>query len=304
MSVFFQKVAFLVLCLEGRKKGGNLMKYMTVKGEKLSQLGLGTWNMGENASRREEEIAAIRYGLFAGVNVIDTAEMYGEGQAESLVGEAIKDLDRSQLFLISKFYPWHASPDDQKKSLAASLKRLGTDYLDLYLLHWKSDYPLAETVKGLQDLEKAGLIRHWGVSNFDMADMQELVEIAGEGAVFANEDLYNLDKRGVEYDLLPWQKQHGIAFIGYSPFNSGDGQSIPVKASLKQIADERSVSVHQVLLAWTMRTGQVLTIPKASSIAHMRANLAAADLVLTAGELAALDRDYLPPKSKQPLESI
>ena len=162
------------------------MKYMTVKGEKLSQLGLGTWNMGENASRREEEIAAIRYGLFAGVNVIDTAEMYGEGQAESLVGEAIKDLDRSQLFLISKFYPWHASPDDQKKSLAASLKRLGTDYLDLYLLHWKSDYPLAETVKGLQDLEKAGLIRHWGVSNFDMADMQELVEIAGEGAVFAS----------------------------------------------------------------------------------------------------------------------
>lgn len=280
------------------------MKYMTVKGEKLSQLGLGTWNMGENASRREEEIAAIRCGLASGVNVIDTAEMYGEGRAESLVGEAIKDLDRSQLFLISKFYPWHASPDDQKKSLAASLKRLGTDYLDLYLLHWKSDYPLAETVKGLQDLQAAGLIRHWGVSNFDTADMQELVDIAGEGAVFANEDLYNLDKRGVEYDLLPWQKQHGISFIGYSPFNSGNGQSIPVKASLKQIADKRGVSVHQVLLAWTMRTGQVLTIPKAGSVDHMRANLAAADLVLTAGELAALDRDYLPPKSKQHLESI
>lgn len=280
------------------------MKYMTVKGEKLSQLGLGTWNMGENASRRDAEIAAIRCGLASGVNVIDTAEMYGEGRAESLVGEAIKDLDRSQLFLISKFYPWHASPDDQKKSLAASLKRLRTDYLDLYLLHWKSDYPLAETVKGLQDLQAAGLIRHWGVSNFDTADMQELVDIAGEGAVFANEDLYNLDKRGVEYDLLPWQKQHGIAFIGYSPFNSGNGQSIPVKASLKQIADKRGVSVHQVLLAWTMRTGQVLTIPKASSVAHMRANLAAADLVLTAGELAALDRYYLPPKSKQPLESI
>lgn len=236
------------------------MKYMTVKGEKLSQLGLGTWGMGEKASKREEEIAALRCGLSSGVNVIDTAEMYGEGQAESLVGEAIKDLDRSQLFLISKFYPWHASPREQKKSLAASLKRLGTDYLDLYLLHWKSDYPLAETVKGLQDLQAAGLIRHWGVSNFDTADMQELVDIAGEGAVFANEDLYNLDKRGV--------------------------------------------SVHQVLLAWTMRTGQVLTILKASSVDHMRANLAAADLVLTAGELAALDRDYLPPKSKQPLESI
>ena len=280
------------------------MKYMTVKEEKLSQLGLGTWNMGENASRREEEIAAIRYGLSAGVNVIDTAEMYGEGRAESLVGEAIKDLDRSQLFLISKFYPWHASPDDQKKRLAASLKRLRTDYLDLYLLHWKSDYPLAETVKGLHDLQAAGLIRHWGVSNFDTADMQELVDIAREGAVFANEDLYNLDKRGVEYDLLPWQKQHGIAFIGYSPLNSGNGQSIPVKASLKQIADKRGVSVHQVMLAWTMRTGQVLTIPKAGSVDHMRANLAAADLVLTAGELAALDRDYLPPKSKQPLESI
>jgi diketogulonate reductase-like aldo/keto reductase len=250
------------------------MKYMTVKGEKLSQLGLGTWNMGENAEKRDAEIEAIRCGLASGVNVIDTAEMYGEGRAESLVGEAIKDLDRSQLFLISKFYPWHASPD------------------------------LAETVKGLQDLQAAGLIRHWGVSNFDTADMQELVDIAGEGAVFANEDLYNLDKRGVEYDLLPWQKQHDIAFIGYSPFNSGDGQSIPVKPSLKQIADERGVSVHQVMLAWTMRTGQVLTIPKASSVDHMRANLAAADLVLTAGELAALDRDYLPPKSKQPLESI
>ena len=160
----------------------------------LSGLGMGTWGIGEDASKKKDELAALRYGLDHGIKVIDTAEMYGEGKSEKLIGEAIRGYDRSKIFLISKFYPYHASPELERQSLEKSLKRLGTDYLDLYLLHWRGDKRLSETVRGLKELEKEGLIRHWGVSNFDVADLEELFSVPGGKDCLANEDLYNLSE--------------------------------------------------------------------------------------------------------------
>lgn len=270
----------------------------------LTGLGMGTWGMGEDPKKKKDEITSLRYGLDNGVKIIDTAEMYGEGTSESLVGEAIKGYNRSELFLITKFYPYHASPDLERQSLENSLKRLGTDYVDLYLLHWRGHKRLSETVRGLQDLQKEGLIRHWGVSNFDVADMEELFSVPGGEECFANEDLYNIAKRGVEFDLLPWQKEKGVNFIGYSPFNSGNGDSIRITNNLKIVARHHNATPHQVLLAWTMRSGNVLTIPKASNVKHMKANLAATKIKLNDEDIALLNADFPQPTSKQPLEMI
>lgn len=270
----------------------------------LTGLGMGTWGMGEDAKKKKDEITSLRYGLDNGVKIIDTAEMYGEGTSESLVGEAIKGYNRNDLFLITKFYPYHASPDLERQSLENSLKRLGTDYVDLYLLHWRGHKRLSETVRGLQDLQKEGLIRHWGVSNFDVADMEELFSVPGGEECFANEDLYNIAKRGVEFDLLPWQKEKGVNFIGYSPFNSGNGDSIRITNNLKIVARHHNATPHQVLLAWTMRSGNVLTIPKASNVKHMKANLAATKIKLNDEDIALLNADFPQPTSKQPLEMI
>lgn len=174
--------------------------------EKLTGLGIGSWGLGEDPKKKKDEIAAIRYGLDHGLSVIDTAEMYGDGQSEELIGEAIKGYDREKLFLISKFYPYHATPKLERQSLEASLKRLGTDHLDLYLLHWRGSHRLSDTIHGLQALQKDGLIRYWGVSNFDTADMQELFTVPGGEECFANEDLYNISERGTEFDLQAWQE--------------------------------------------------------------------------------------------------
>lgn len=181
----------------------------------LTGIGMGTWNIGEDPKKKKDEIAALRYGLDNGIRIIDTAEMYGEGKSEKLIGEAIKGYDRSQMYIISKFYPYHATPDLERKSLEETLTRLNTDYLDLYLLHWRGSHRLSDTVRGLEELKKEGLIRHWGVSNFDTSDMQELFSVPNGEKCYANEDLYNLDHRGVEYDLLPWQKKNRVNFIGY-----------------------------------------------------------------------------------------
>lgn len=270
----------------------------------LTGLGMGTWGMGEDSKKKKDEITSLRYGLDNGVKIIDTAEMYGEGTSESLVGEAIKGYNRSDLFLITKFYPYHASPDLERQSLENSLKRLGTDYVDLYLLHWRGHKRLSETVRGLRDLQKEGLICHWGVSNFDVADMEELFSVPGGEECFANEDLYNIAKRGVEFDLLPWQKEKGVNFIGYSPFNSGNGDSIRITNNLKIVARHHNVTPHQVLLAWTMRSGNILTIPKASNVKHMKANLAATKIKLNDEDIALLNADFPQPTSKQPLEMI
>lgn len=270
----------------------------------LTGLGMGTWGMGENPKKKKDEISALRYGLDNGIKIIDTAEMYGEGKSESLIGEAIKGYNRSDLFLITKFYPYHASPALERQSLQNSLKRLGTDYVDLYLLHWRGHKRLSETVHGLQDLQKEGLIRYWGVSNFDVTDMEELMTVPGGEECFANEDLYNVSKRGVEFDLLPWQKENHINFIAYSPFNSGRGDTIRVTNNLKIVARHHHATPHQIMLAWTMRSGNVLTIPKASSVKHMEENLAATKIELNNEDLALLNADFPQPIVKQQLETI
>lgn len=270
----------------------------------LAGIGMGTWAMGEDKSKREDEISALRYGLDNGLNVIDTAEMYGEGKSEELIGQALKGYDRSKVFLISKFYPYHATPELERRSLENSLKRLKTDYLDLYLLHWRGNKRLSETVAGLKQLQKEGLIRYWGVSNFDVSDMEELFSVEGGVDCFANEDLYNIEKRGVEYDLLDWQKQKGVGFIGYSPFNSGNGNSIRVTNNLKIVARDHHASVHQIMLAWALRSGQILTIPKAGTINHVKDNIAAQTIKLTQDELELINADFPQPTSKQPLAMI
>ena len=230
--------------------------------------------------------------------------MYGEGKSEKLIGEAIQGYDRSQIFLISKFYPYHASPELERQSLENSLKRLKTDYLDLYLLHWRGDKRLSETVRGLKELQNEGLIRHWGVSNFDVADLEELFSVPGGKDCFANEDLYNLSERGVEYDVLPWQKKHGVGFIGYSPFNSGKGDSIRITNNLKIVARAHNITPHQIMLAWTLRHGNVLSIPKAGTVKHMKENIAAQDIKLTSDEIKLIDNDFPQPTEKTPLAMI
>lgn len=270
----------------------------------LTGLGMGTWNMGEDPKKQKDEIAAIRYGLDNGLKIIDTAEMYGEGKSESLIGKAIKGYDRSQMYLISKFYPYHATPELERKSLEASLKRLGTDYLDLYLLHWRGSHRLSDTILGLQTLQKEGLIRHWGVSNFDISDMKEIFSLPGGKDCLANEDLYNLDHRGVEYDLLPWQEKNHVNFIGYSPFNSGKGDSIRITHNLKEVARNHGVTPHQIMLAWAMRSGHVLSIPKAGNAAHMKDNIAAQEIKLNDEDLRLINADFPQPTSKQPLDTI
>ena len=270
----------------------------------LSGLGMGTWGIGEDASKKKDELAALRYGLDHGIKVIDTAEMYGEGKSEKLIGEAIRGYDRSKIFLISKFYPYHASPELERQSLEKSLKRLGTDYLDLYLLHWRGDKRLSETVRGLKELQKEGLIRHWGVSNFDVADMQELFTVPGGEECFANEDLYNISERGTEFDLQAWQEEHGVNFIGYSPFNSGKGNTIRITRNLKIVARDHGVTPHQIMLAWTMRNGNVLSIPKAGNVKHMKENISAKDIKLTPDEIKLIDNDFPQPTEKMPLAMI
>lgn len=270
----------------------------------LVGLGMGTWNMGEDSKKKKNEIESIRYGLDNGVKIIDTAEMYGEGKSEKLIGEAIKGYDRSQMYIISKFYPYHATPELERKSLEASLERLGTDYLDLYLLHWRGSHRLSDTIRGLQTLQKEGLIRKWGVSNFDTADMEELFSVPGGKECFANEDLYNLDHRGVEFDLLPWQEKNNVNFIGYSPFNSGEGDSIRITHNLKTVARDHGVTPHQIMLAWALRSGKILSIPKAGKAKHMKENIEAQNIKLTEDELKLINSDFPQPTVKQPLDII
>lgn len=275
------------------------MKYYSLKGEKLSVIGMG----GADVSfRPQATIKAYRYGLEHGINVIDTAEMYTG--SEEIVGQAIKPLDRSKIFLISKVLPSHAQPDQMRRSLETSLRKLGTDYLDLYLLHWREHANLQTVANTMESFKQEGLIRHWGVSNFDLSDMQDLLKVKNGDQVFANEDLYNIASRGVEFDLLPWQKQHQILFLSYSPFHAVGWNRIRAGKILQEIADNHHASPYQVMLAWILRTNFVLPLPKASSANHVKANIAAADLQLSHDELAALDRVYPAPTHKVPLGKI
>ena len=256
--------------------------------------------MGERPASRAAEVAALRLGLDLGMPLVDTAEMYGEGGAENVVGEAIAGR-RDDVYVVSKFYPHHAGRREVRAACDASLARLGIESLDLYLYHWRGDVPLAETVTGLEELVAAGRIRRWGVSNFDVADLEELARVPGGDRVAANQVLYNLARRGIEFDLLPWCAAHGIEVMAYSPLDEG---RLPRHPALSAVARRRGVPAAQVALAWLLRDGRVSVIPKASDPEHVRGNRAAADVHLDAADLAELESAFPPPRRKRPLEMI
>jgi diketogulonate reductase-like aldo/keto reductase len=269
-------------------------------GEKVPVLGQGTWHMGEDPKKRAHEIAALRLGIKYGMTLIDTAEMYGDGAAEELIGEAIEGR-RKEVFLVSKVLPHHATRIGTIDACERSLLRLGTDHLDLYLLHWRGSAPLEETLAGFADLKRAGKIRYWGVSNFDTADMEELVSLPGGREVATNQVLYNLTRRGIEYDLLPWCEQRNIPIMAYSPIEQGRLLNDPVLAA---IAALHNATPAQVALAWVLRRDRTIAIPKAGTPEHVKENREALDIDLTEDDLAELDRAFPPPTSKQPLEMI
>jgi diketogulonate reductase-like aldo/keto reductase len=269
-------------------------------GETVTVLGQGTWHLGEDPGRRTDEVAALRLGLDLGMTLIDTAEMYGGGGAEELVSEAIKDR-RDEVFLVTKVLPQHASARGTILACEGSLHRLQTDRIDLYLLHWRGNIPLEETLQAFSALVKAGKTRYWGVSNFDVDDMEELYSIADGDTVATNQVLYNLTRRGIELDLLPWCRQHGIAVMAYSPIEQGRLLSHP---ELHRIADRHHATPAQVALAWVLQKPDIIAIPRAGSTAHVRDNRAAHDIRLTEQDITQLDRAFPPPKTKRPLEML
>ncbi|MDR3673267.1 MAG: aldo/keto reductase [Holophaga sp.] len=269
-------------------------------GEQIPALGLGTWGLGENPARRRDEIASVRLGVELGVTLVDTAEMYGEGLTEQFLGEALTGL-RDRVFLVSKVYPHHASRKGVVRACEQSLRRLGTDRLDLYLLHWRGGEPLAETVAGFEALRAAGKIRHWGVSNFDTEDLEELFALPEGRACAVNQVLYNLTRRGPEFDLLPWMEGHAVPLMAYSPLEQA---RLDPGGALAEIAAQHGVTPWQVALAWVLRRPGTIAIPKAAKAEHQRANHAAQSLSLTAAELARIDARFAPPRRKRALEML
>ena len=269
-------------------------------GTAVPALGLGTWRMGEGARHAHQEIAALRYGLDLGMTLIDTAEMYGEGGAEEVVAQAIADR-RDEVFVVSKVYPHNAG---RKKAIAAcerSLKRLRTDHLDLYLLHWRGSVPLAETVDAFETLRRDGKILRWGVSNFDLADMEELFAVPEGDRCAANQVLYHVGERGIEFALLPWLRERRIPVMAYSPLGRGELLSDP---RLRAIAKDIGVTVAILVLAWLLHQDNVIVIPKAADRAHVEANRAAAELELNKVMLAVIDAAFPPPTQSTPLAMI
>jgi diketogulonate reductase-like aldo/keto reductase len=262
-------------------------------------LGQGTWNMGERADQRAHEIAALRLGVELGMTLIDTAEMYGDGATEVLVGEAIAGI-RDDVFLVSKAYPQNASRQRLPVACDASLKRLGTDRIDLYLLHWRGRVPLSETIEAMSSLKQAGKIRHWGVSNLDTDDMEELVEAGGASCV-TDQVLYNLTRRGPEHDLLPWLEANGMSAMAYSPVEQG---RLIDDDELASLASDAGMTPSQLALAWVLRRPGMIAIPKAGRIDHVRENREAADAVPSPETLARLDDLFPAPSGKTQLEML
>ncbi|KAA9005439.1 aldo/keto reductase [Paenibacillus spiritus] len=283
----------------------NLEKRVVLRdGTPVAGIGQGTWNMGEDRARREEEIAALRLGVELGMDLIDTAEMYGEGRSEELVGEAIRGI-RDEVFLVSKVHPQNAGGERLAASCENSLKRLGTDRLDLYLLHWRGDIPLEETVEGMERLVREGKIARWGVSNFDMADMLELEGITGT-ACAVNQVLYHLGSRGIETDLMPWQRSRGIPVMAYSPLAQAGAlrRGMTGSEAVRQVASNHGAEPLQVLLAWSVCDDNVFAIPKASTPDHVLQNAAARLIELTEEERVLLDNAFPRPAWKVPLDMI
>ncbi|WP_242334643.1 MULTISPECIES: aldo/keto reductase [unclassified Anaeromyxobacter] len=270
-------------------------------GERIPALGLGTWFMAEDPSLRATERAALELGLDLGLTLIDTAELYADGRAEELVGEVIAGR-RDEVFLVSKVLPTNASRAGTIAACERSLRRLGTDRIDLYLLHWRGAFPLEETVLAFQELVEAGKIRHWGVSNLDVPDLEELSGVPGGSQVQADQVLYNLSRRGIELGLLPWCRARGIPVMAYSPYEQG--RLLRDDAALANVAERHGATPAQIALAWILRLDGVNAIPKAGTPAHVEENRAALDLRLTREDLAELDGAFPPPEEERPLEVL
>ncbi|SFU77825.1 Aldo/keto reductase [Polaromonas sp. YR568] len=269
-------------------------------GEAVPALGMGTWNMGDAPSRRADELATLRLGLDLGCTLVDTAEMYGEGLSEELVGEALQGR-RNEAFIVTKVYPHNASKAGTVAACERSLRRLRTDRIDLYLLHWRGSVPLAETMQALMALQKAGKIRHYGVSNLDLADMQELWKVPGGQGVQTNQLLYNLTRRGIEWDLLPWLRERSVPVMAYSPIEQA---RLLHHNGLAHFARRHDVPPAQAALAWLLAQDGVIAIPKASHPDRLRENVAAAQVQLSDEQLAELDALFKPPSRATPLEML
>ncbi|MCP1575649.1 oxidoreductase [Herbaspirillum rubrisubalbicans] len=269
-------------------------------GAQVPALGQGTWNMGESGAAAATEVRALQAGIDLGMTLIDTAEMYADGNAERIVGQAISGR-RQQVYLVSKVLPHNASQRGTIAACEASLKRLGTDHIELYLLHWRGPHPLAATVEGMEKLVAQGKIGGWGVSNLDSDDIDELLQEPQGSHYLCNQVLYNLSRRGIEYDLLPQALEQGVAIMAYSPIEQG---RILKNAALGSVAQRHGVTPAQVALAWVLRQPGVIAIPKAADAAHVQANRACLDLQLTAADLKELDAAFPPPRRKQPLAML
>ena len=269
----------------------------------IPRFGIGTWRMGESSSAAQAEIAVIKAAVERGVTLIDTAEMYGDGGAETVIGRALAGTTtaREKLFIVSKVYPHNASRNGTLAACERSLKRLGTDYLDCYLLHWPGEPPIAETVDAFEALKAQGKIRSWGVSNFDVEEMQELVAMPNGGNVATNQVLYNLSRRGVEFDLVPWQRERGISTMAYSPIEQAQLLS---STKLKAIASDIGATPAQLAIAWLLAQPNVIVIPKTTHVVRLEENLGALDLKLDAATLAALDAAFPPPRKRTPLAML
>jgi diketogulonate reductase-like aldo/keto reductase len=269
-------------------------------GEKVPQLGQGTWRMGESGRAFDKEVAALRLGLDLGMTLIDTAELYGDGGAEEVVAEAIKGW-RDECFIVSKVKPENSTRTGTIAACERSLKRLKTDRIDLYLLHWRGCRRLEETLIGFQALLDKGAIRYFGVSNFDVEDMEELFALPGGDACAGNQVVYNLRRRGIEYGLLPWAREHRVPIMAYSPIEQG---RLGSNRTLAAIAARHEATPAQIALAWVLRQSDMMVIPKASNETHVRENREALDIHLSESDLAELDRAFLPPKGPRPLELL
>lgn len=268
-------------------------------------LGQGTWLLGDYPEKRAQEIDSLRQGIDAGMTLLDTAEMYGNGRAEDLLGEAIRPFARDKLFIVSKVLPENAGGKRMRESLVNSLSRLGIDSLDLYLYHWRGHYPLTETVDCLEDLKKEGLIKAWGVSNFDIDDMEELWSIPGGRNCIVNQVLYHTGSRGIEFSLLPWMRAHGVTLMSYCPLAQAGRlrENIFSNQDLQQIATKHSATVPQIMLAWNIRDGHTIEIPRSSKAEHTLLNAASDNIILDEEDLALIDREFPAPDHKVRLDT-